>query len=215
MSPPGSSSTDNRKSSATEEQSTNAVPLNGARTEGLSGRDRHQDSQRESMLTRAGESLRLAKQALVHMSLQSDRLASIYRHRRLEHDLRLSGMPVDEGIISSRYGYRVDPLTGRQQMHRGLDLVAQPGSRIKALADGVVTYSGRNGAYGNLLELEHANGYRTRYAHNRALLVPVGARVRKGQTIALMGSSGRSTGTHLHLEVRLEGRTLDPELYVR
>lgn len=159
--------------------------------------------------------LPLVKRALVHISEQSARLESVYRKRRMAHDFRVSGLPVSNAHISSRYGYRVNPLSGRRQLHRGLDLVGKPGSRILALADGIVTYSGRNGGYGNLVEIEHPSGYRTRYAHNHSLLVPLGARVSKGQVIATMGSTGRSTGTHLHVEVRHEGKALDPQLYIR
>lgn len=160
-------------------------------------------------------SLPLVKQALVHMSEQAARLASVYRERRLVHDFRVSGLPVADAHISSRYGYRVNPVTGRRQLHHGLDLAGKPGSRIMALADGIVTYAGKNGGYGNLVELEHPNGYRTRYAHNHTVLVPLGARVSKGQTIATMGSTGRSTGPHVHVEVRHRGRALDPQLYIR
>jgi murein DD-endopeptidase MepM/ murein hydrolase activator NlpD len=127
----------------------------------------------------------------------------------------VSGSPVQNGRISSRFGYRIDPETGRRQLHRGLDFGGQRGSVILALADGVVTFAGRNGGYGNLVELEHPNGYRTRYAHNETLLVHPGERVNKGQSIATMGSTGRSTGTHLHVEVRHEGRAVDPQLYIR
>lgn len=159
--------------------------------------------------------LPLAKRALVHMSEQAARLASIYHIRRLAHDFRISGLPVEQPVISSRYGYRLDPISGRRQMHRGLDFAGEQGSRITAVADGIVTWSGRNGGYGNLVELEHGNGFRTRYAHVESLLVPLGAYVRKGQVIATMGSSGRSTGTHLHLEVRRHGSALDPQQYLR
>jgi len=171
--------------------------------------------QARAMLASREASMPLVKQSLVHISDQAARLESVYRERRLAHDFRVSGLPVGEAHISSRYGYRVNPLTGRRQLHQGLDLAGKPGSRIMALADGIVTYSGRNGGYGNLVELEHPGGYRTRYAHNHSILVPLGARVSKGQTIATMGSTGRSTGTHLHVEVRQNGRSLDPQLYIR
>ncbi len=175
-------------------------------------------STRASLISTPGsleESLPLVKRNLVHISEQAARVASVYRDRRLAHDFRVSGLPVVDAHVSSRYGYRVNPLTGRRQLHHGLDMGGKPGSRIMALADGVVTYSGKNGSYGNLVELEHPDGYRTRYAHNHSNLVPLGARVSKGQTIATMGSTGRSTGTHVHVEVRHNGRSLDPQLYIR
>lgn len=159
--------------------------------------------------------LPLVKQALVHISEQAARMYSVFLERRMSYDSRVAGLPVVAGHISSRFGYRVHPVTGHRQLHKGLDLASKPGSRILALADGIVTYSGKNGGYGNLVELEHPDGFRTRYAHNSQLLVPLGGRVRKGQVIATMGSSGRSTGTHVHVEVRLHGRAVDPQLYIR
>ncbi|WP_088920726.1 M23 family metallopeptidase [Granulosicoccus antarcticus] len=173
-----------------------------------------------SLLARAeepviSEALPLVKQALVHISEQSARMLSVFRERRESFDIRVSGLPVVNGRVSSRYGYRVDPLSGRRQLHAGLDLASRPGSKIMALADGIVTYSGKNGGYGNLVELEHADGFRTRYAHNSQLLVPLGGLVKKGQSIATMGSTGRSTGTHVHVEVRHNGLTVDPQLYIR
>jgi len=172
-------------------------------------------SQAHSVLASLEAALPLVKRNLVHISEQAVRLESVYRQRRLAYDFRISGSPVVDAHITSRYGYRLNPLTGRRQLHQGQDMAGKPGSRIMALADGIVTYSGKNGGYGNLVELEHPDGYRTRYAHNHSVLVPLGARVSKGQTIATMGSTGRSTGTHLHLEVRQNGRSLDPQLYIR
>ena len=100
-------------------------------------------------------------------------------------------------------------------MHRGVDFPGFVGEPILAIASGVVTYAGANGGYGNLVELEHANGYRTRYAHNDKILVALGAVVTKGQQIATLGSSGRSTGPHLHFEVRHHGQALDPQYFIR
>ncbi len=162
-----------------------------------------------------GKILPLVKQALVHISDQAARMYSIFQERRVSFDSRVSGLPVVAGRVSSRFGFRVNPVSGRRQLHGGLDLVNKPGSQILALADGIVTYSGKNGGYGNLVELEHPDGFKTRYAHNNQLLVPLGGRVKKGQVIATMGSSGRSTGTHVHVEVRLHGRAVDPQLYIR
>lgn len=169
----------------------------------------------ELQVLEPSEALPLVKQALVHISEQAARMYSVFLERRVSYDSRVSGLPVVAGRVSSRFGYRVNPVSGRRQLHGGLDLVSKPGSRILALADGVVTYSGKNGGYGNLVELEHPDGFKTRYAHNNQLLVPLGGRVKKGQVIATMGSSGRSTGTHVHVEVRLDGRAVDPQLYIR
>lgn len=143
------------------------------------------------------------------------RMQHLYLDRRREFDRRLSGRPLASGSLSSGFGRRVDPLSGRSVMHRGLDFVAEVGEPVLAIADGVVTWSGRNGGYGLLVELEHADGFSTRYAHNDANLVELGSRVRKGEAIATLGSSGRSTGPHLHLEVRREGKAIDPRFFVQ
>lgn len=113
------------------------------------------------------------------------------------------------GRISSRYGMR----NGR--MHRGLDIASGTGTTIKAADGGKVVFVGYKGAYGNLVEIDHENGYRTRYAHNSKILVKVGERVYKGQTIAKMGSTGRSTGSHLHFEVLVNGSNKNPSNYVK
>lgn len=112
------------------------------------------------------------------------------------------------GRISSRYGMR------NGSMHRGLDIASSSGTDIKAADGGKVVYTGYKGAYGNLVEIDHENGYKTRYAHNSKILVKVGERVYKGQTIAKMGSTGRSTGSHLHFEVLVNGANKNPSNYV-
>jgi len=149
------------------------------------------------------------------MLAQSARLARIFDERHRAWSQRVSGRPLADGTLSSGYGLRPDPISGRRVMHRGLDFVAPPGSPVLALADGVVTWAGPNGGYGLLVELEHAEGFRTRYAHNDSTIATLGSRVRKGHPIATLGSSGRSTGPHLHLEVRQHGRALDPGLHMR
>ena len=161
------------------------------------------------------KSVALVNQALDHISEQAERMHSIFLQRRISHDFRNFGRPVEQAHISSRYGYRLDPASGRRQMHRGLDFSGERGSSILAMADGVVTYAGENGGYGQLVELEHAGGYRTRYAHNDSILVPLGQPVKKGQSIATMGSTGKSTGTHVHVEVRYRGGAVDPQLFIR
>ena len=119
-------------------------------------------------------------------------------------------MPVAGGWVSSHYGQRLDPFSGRPAIHRGLDFAGLDNSAILAAAAGVVTWSGRQGNYGNFIEIDHGNGWVTRYGHNAFNLVQPGDYVKPGQTIALMGSTGRSTGTHLHFEVLYHGRQQDP-----
>lgn len=121
-----------------------------------------------------------------------------------------SGRPVGEGWLSSRFGTRSDPFTGRQEQHMGQDYAGKAGSPVLAAGDGVVTWAGTRAGYGRLLEINHGNGYTTRYGHNREYLVNEGDRVRKGQQIALLGSSGRSTGPHVHFEVLHNGKQVNP-----
>ena len=157
----------------------------------------------------------LLKQDLAHMTAEADILQRIYDERRLAGDLKISGKPVINGSLSSRFGHRLDPFSGEWHNHRGIDFNGEPGEPVLALADGVVSYSGPNGGYGNLVELEHDAGYRTRYAHNQVNIVTVGEHVRKGGVVATLGSTGRSTGPHVHLEVRFLGTAVDPALFVR
>ena len=162
----------------------------------------------------AAERFMLAKRAVNHMTDQAKLMLGITQRREQARRFTLSGSPAVRAEISSLYGFRSDPRLGRRHFHRGLDFSGEKGSKVLALADGVVTYAGKNGGYGNLVELEHANGYRTRYAHNEANLVAVGDLVEKKQVIATMGSTGRSTGTHVHVEVRLNGSAVDPLEFV-
>jgi murein DD-endopeptidase MepM/ murein hydrolase activator NlpD len=146
---------------------------------------------------------------------QLELLESLLTNRKLEDQAWLSGRPIEKGWISSHYGQRTDPFSGQLAMHKGIDFAGQSGSNIIAVASGVVTWAGPRSGYGQLVEISHGDGYVTRYAHNKQILVEPGAPVRKGQPIALMGSSGRSTGAHVHYEVFRHGRTVDPSSYVR
>lgn len=114
-----------------------------------------------------------------------------------------------EGRVSSPFGARQDPWNGQSRSHQGVDLVSVAGSEIRAAAPGEVVFSGEKGGYGKTVILQHA-GYQTLYAHNLANLVKVGEKVQAGQSIAFLGDSGRSTGPHLHFEVRRKGEAVDP-----
>ena len=127
----------------------------------------------------------------------------------------LGNAPVHKGWISSYYGWRTDPFTGRRAKHEGLDFAGREGTAIIAVASGIVTWAGERSGYGRMVELNHGDGYATRYAHSKFLLVRVGDVVKKGQIIALMGSTGRSTAPHLHFEVYKHGRTVDPATYIQ
>ena len=122
--------------------------------------------------------------------------------------------PVDYPYLSSSFGWRRNPVTGRHAMHEGLDFAAPAGAPIYAASSGVVTQARFRSGYGNLVEIMHGNGLTTRYAHASAIKVSEGDLVEKGQTIALVGSTGRSTGAHLHFEVRMAGHPLDPTLFL-
>jgi murein DD-endopeptidase MepM/ murein hydrolase activator NlpD len=132
----------------------------------------------------------------------------------LEESVHPAGRPVNKGWISSYYGMRNDPFTGKRTMHKGMDFAGKEGSDVVAVAAGVVTWSGQRYGYGELVEINHGKGYITRYGHNKELLVEVGERVRQGQVIATMGSTGRSTGPHVHFEVVRNGKTIDPTRYI-
>jgi murein DD-endopeptidase MepM/ murein hydrolase activator NlpD len=141
-------------------------------------------------------------------------LEGLLANRELLQELRPSGRPVAKGWISSLYGYRTDPFTGHKTLHRGMDFAGKKGAEVKAVAAGIVIRANHDRGYGNVVEIRHADGYSTRYAHNKKNLVKPGDMVSKGQTIALLGSTGRSSGPHVHLEVRHNGQTMDPRRYL-
>ncbi len=149
---------------------------------------------------------------------QQERLSALENlllDRKLSAAVTPSGWPVDGGWISSGFGVRADPFNGHQAMHEGVDIASRMGSPVLAVADGVVTHSGEKAGYGLLVEITHESGLVTRYGHTSATLVKVGDRVKKGQEIALVGSSGRSTGPHLHFEVVRNGNPVNPMRYLQ
>ena len=124
------------------------------------------------------------------------------------------GSPTNDGWISSTYGRRPDPISGKMQFHQGVDFAGRVGSSIEAVASGVVTWSGNRYGYGNMVEINHGNGFQTRYAHHKKNVVVVGQKVDKRQVIALMGESGRATGPHVHFEVIKNGTPVNPIKYI-
>lgn len=126
-----------------------------------------------------------------------------------------SGSPLPGAWVSSEFGRRADPFTGALAFHAGIDLAAGEGSRVHSVAPGVVTWAGERSGYGQLVEINHGNGYITRYAHNSRVLVHVGDKVDKGQTVSQVGSTGHSTGPHLHFEVLKNGQAVDPLKFVQ
>lgn len=125
------------------------------------------------------------------------------------------GRPITDGWISSYYGKRIDPFSGKKVFHHGLDFAGKEGSSVHAVADGIISWTGNRGGYGELVEIDHGNGYQTRYAHNKSLTVAIGDRIKKGETIAVMGSTGRSTGPHVHFEVLRDGQAVNPYNFVK
>jgi murein DD-endopeptidase MepM/ murein hydrolase activator NlpD len=123
--------------------------------------------------------------------------------------------PVDSPTLTSSFGVRNDPFNGRHRMHQGVDIPGPIGTPVYATADGVVERAEWAGGYGHLVELNHGNGMQTRYGHLSKIIAQPNERVRRGQLIGLMGSTGRSTGSHLHYEVRIAGAAVDPAPYIR
>ena len=142
-------------------------------------------------------------------------IESLLLDEQLLEDMDPAGRPLQEGWISSGFGYRTDPVTGRREFHGGVDFAGKAGLEIKAVAAGVVTWSGKRWGYGNMVEITHGNGLITRYAHNRANLVALGDRIEKNQPVAVLGSTGRSTGPHVHFEVARNGVTVNPWNFIQ
>jgi murein DD-endopeptidase MepM/ murein hydrolase activator NlpD len=141
-------------------------------------------------------------------------LEKLLLDRKLDNALLPSGYPVASSYIGSGFGSRTDPINGFGEYHTGIDFDAPAGSNITAVADGVVTFNGDRPGYGNVIEIDHGNGYMTRYAHNSKNLAQVGQRVHVGDVVAKVGATGRATGPHCHFEVWLHGRAVNPLTYV-
>jgi len=141
-------------------------------------------------------------------------LENVILSRELTDRIHPEGRPVGKGFISSYFGDRQDPFTGHQAFHKGVDFAGRTGDQVVAVAAGVVTWAGNRTGYGSLVEVNHGNGYVTRYGHNQRNLVAVGQTVTRGEPVALMGSTGRSTGPHVHFEVLRNGRQVNPLSFV-
>jgi len=147
--------------------------------------------------------------------VQLSSLENVIQAKKLNEAIQPEGRPVEQGFISSYYGERDDPFTGHQAFHKGVDFAGTAGAPVIAVAAGVVTWAGDRSGYGSLVEINHGKGFATRYAHNERVLVAVGQTVTRGQPIALMGSTGRSTGPHVHFEVLRNGRQINPLSFVQ
>ena len=142
-------------------------------------------------------------------------LETLLVDRKIQSDVFLAGRPVEKGWMSSRFGRRTDPINGRLAWHNGVDFAGKDGSDVITVAAGVVVYAGPRSGFGKMVEINHGSGFTSRYGHHKELFVKVGDIVKKGQIVGKMGSSGRSTGPHVHFEVFKNGRVVDPYSYIQ
>lgn len=164
-------------------------------------------SQRKPLPNSGGPYLPSSQSDTEDLLLRTDKNLDILRHTPL-------GRPLP-GMISSPFGNREDPITGERAFHSGVDMQARRGEKIKATADGIVIEARYDGDYGNRVEVRHGNGFTTVYAHLQSFKVKVGDRVKRGQVIGLVGSTGRSTGAHLHYELCLNGKAINPAPFMQ
>lgn len=146
-------------------------------------------------------------------------LETMFINANLKRDAKPEGKPVrkSDGWVrmTSRFGMRIHPITRRRRFHDGIDFAGRSGAPIYTVAAGIVTASGWRGGYGYTVEVSHGDGLVSRYAHNKRLLVKVGQKISKGQKVALMGSTGVSTGTHVHYEILKDGKPISPHAFIR
>ncbi len=152
--------------------------------------------------------------SLDHEENKMEMLESLTLGHHIENTRYLSGRPITKGWLSSYYGVRKDPFNGRATMHKGIDFAGKEDGDIISTASGVVSWADERHGYGYLIEINHGDGLKTRYAHNKNILVNVGDVVTKGQVIAKMGSTGRSTGPHVHYEILHNNKQIDPLKFV-
>ncbi len=171
--------------------------------------------QREVSLTSMNQQLGLLSTMLTDRGDKLAALETLLQQDRLRKKMLNTIAPVSSGWYSSNFGWRLDPFTGQSAMHEGVDYVVPLGTPIHAAASGIVVYSDMHPQFGNLIEIDHGNDILTRYAHASKLMVDVGKVVKKGQLIGLVGSTGRSTGNHLHFEVRFKGLAQNPVRFLQ
>lgn len=152
--------------------------------------------------------------ALQHEQNRFALLESLDLNHHIGSYSQLSGRPVLYGYLSSAFGVRTDPFTGEPAIHQGVDFAGTEGDPVVATAGGIVTWAGERFGYGKMVEVEHTGGYKTRYAHARTVDVQIGQLVEKGQQVATLGNTGRSTGPHVHYEVLRHGKHVDPQAYI-
>ncbi|WP_448565676.1 peptidoglycan DD-metalloendopeptidase family protein [Thalassotalea ganghwensis] len=160
------------------------------------------------------EDIAMLEQDLYFEEKQLKLLESLTFGHHIENTSYLSGRPITKGWLSSYFGMRKDPFHGRPAMHKGVDFAGKENTEVIATGAGVVSWASERYGYGNLIEIDHGNGMKTRYGHNKKILVNVGDVVNKGQVIARMGSTGRSTGPHVHYEILRNNKQINPIKYV-
>lgn len=161
------------------------------------------------------EQIKMVQQDIALRQNQLGLLEKLVMGHHIQTNTEISGRPITRGWLSSYYGMRDDPFTGKPAMHKGLDFAGKTGADVVTTAAGIVTWAGNRYGYGQLVEVNHGNGFVTRYGHNHEIVVAVGDVVTKGQLIAKMGSTGRSTGPHVHYEVLKNGQQVDPLAYLQ
>jgi murein DD-endopeptidase MepM/ murein hydrolase activator NlpD len=169
---------------------------------------------KQQSLTELLLSITSLEKTLEHEEKQLKMLESVSFGHHIENTRYLSGRPIVKGWLSSYYGIRKDPFNGKAAMHKGVDFAGKEDADIIATASGVVSWASDRYGYGQLIEINHGDSLKTRYGHNKEILVAVGDVVNKGQVIAKMGSTGRSTGPHIHYEILHNNKQIDPKKYV-
>lgn len=188
--------------------------FNFAKAPSVGGPELHGPTDGDFLAPQFTESLDRLRNQFNTQAEQLGVLETLLLDRDLEAEFMPSGMPVRSGFISSSFGNRIDPFNGSRSFHAGVDFDGNKGSDILTVASGVVIFAGRHPDFGNMIDIDHGNGYTTRYAHNDKNLVKVGDVVTGGQLIAKMGATGRATGSHCHLEVWYQGKPIDPKKFV-
>ena len=171
------------------------------------------DQRHNNLIREMGQQSRQVKMAASQQELDFNHLISQLEKKKNILAATPSIRPVD-GWITSKFGYRKSPFTGKRDFHAGLDIANRPGTKIIATADGKVTYAARKIFIGNLVTLDHGYGKQTKYGHLKKILVKRGQKVKRGEVIGLLGNTGRSTGPHLHYEVRINGTPVNPLKYI-
>ena len=160
------------------------------------------------------QNIEMLDRELAFRGKQLSLLEGFLSSKDLAQQIRPAGLPVEKGWLSSYFGYRADPFTGKRAFHHGVDIAGKEGTNVLATASGLVVWSGKRSGYGQLVEIDHGDGYITRYGHNKEILVNKGDTVKQNTIIAKMGSTGRSTGPHVHFEVLRHGKKVNPRKYL-